>query len=198
MPSLVGSEMCIRDSSNTQQYQELVGSLIYLSTCTRWDIAYSVMQLTRVMSSSKDEHMVAAKRVLRHLKGTPDLCVRYSKDSTLHGYSDASQSDDPNNSRSVSGSLYMFAGGSVTWSSKKQPVVAISSCESECIALAYAGPEAVYLSDLLSELTFPQFSSVQMYENHQVLQNSRPGRTYLYEIPFSPRAGCIEYNNRIS
>ena len=124
------------------------------------------MQLTRAMSNPKDEHVVAAKRVLRYLEGTPDLCVRYSKDFTLHGYSDASHSDDPNNSRSVSGYLYMFAGGPVTWSSKKQPVVALSSCESEYIALAYASQEAVYLSDLLSELTFPQFSSVQMYEDN--------------------------------
>ena len=52
------------------------------------------------------------------------------------------------------------------WSSKKQPVVALSSCESEYIALAYASQEAVYLSDLFSELTFPQFSSVQMYEDN--------------------------------
>ena len=66
------------DDSNKQLYQEIVRSLIYLSTCTRWDIAYSVMQLTRAMSNPKDEHMVAAKRVLRYLKGTPDLCVRYS------------------------------------------------------------------------------------------------------------------------
>ena len=50
--------------------------------------------------------MVAAKRVLRYLKGTPDLCVRYSKDFTLHGYSDASDSDDASNCRSVSGYLY--------------------------------------------------------------------------------------------
>ena len=71
--------------------------------------------------------MVPAKRVLRYLEGTPDLCVRYSK---------------------------------------KQPVVALSSCESEYIALAYGGQEAVYLSDLLSELTFPQFSSVHMYEDN--------------------------------
>ena len=69
------------------------------------------MQLARAMSNPKDEHMVAAKRVLRYLKGTPDPCVRYSKDFTLHGYYDASHSDDPNNSRSVSGYLYMFAGG---------------------------------------------------------------------------------------
>ena len=60
----------------------------------------------------------------------------------------------------------MFAAGPVTWSSKKQPVVALSSCESEYIALAYTSQEAVYLSDLLSELTFPQFPSVQMYEDN--------------------------------
>ena len=54
----------------------------------------------------------------------------------------------------------------MTWSSKKQPVVALSSCESEYIALVYASQEAIYLSDLLSELTFPQFSSVQMYEDN--------------------------------
>ena len=54
----------------------------------------------------------------------------------------------------------------MTWSSEKQPVVALLSCEPEYIALAYASQEAVYLSDLLSELTFPQFSAVQMYEDN--------------------------------
>ena len=140
-----------------------MGSLIYL-TCTRWDIAYSVMQLTRAMGNPKDEHMVAAKRVLRYLKGTTDLCVRYSKDFTLHGYSDASHSDDPNNSRSVSGYLYRFAGGPVTWRSKTT---------GGCTLIMRIG---VYrtsrrqprsrMSDLLSELTFPRFSSVQMYEDN--------------------------------
>ena len=48
------------DDSNKQLYQEIVGSLINLSTCTRWDIAYSVMQLTRAMSNPRDEHMMAA------------------------------------------------------------------------------------------------------------------------------------------
>ena len=62
---------------------------------------------------------------------------------------------------------YMFAGESVTWSSKIQPVVALSSCESEYIALAYASQKKPYIClILLSELTFPQFSSVQMYEDN--------------------------------
>ena len=93
------------------------------------------MQFTQAMSTPRDEPILTATRVLRYLKGTPDLCVRYSKDFALHGYSDASHSDDPNNYRSVSGYLYMFAGGPVTWSSKKQPVVVPPSCESEYIAL---------------------------------------------------------------
>ena len=146
--------------------------------------------------------MVAANRVLRYLKGTPDLCVKYSKDFTLHGYSDASHSDNPNNSRSVSGYLYMFAGRPVTWNSKKQPVDALSSCESESISLAYASQEAVYLSDLLSELTYPQFSSVQMYQDNMgALQLSGTtafsSRTkHICTRPFS--AGCIEQDHRIS
>ena len=106
---------------------------MYLSTCTRWDIDYSVMPLTRAMTNLKGKHMVPARRVLRYLEGTPDLCVRYSK---------------------------------------KQPVVALSSCESEYIALAYASQEPVYLSALLSELTFTQFSPVQMYDNMGALQLS--------------------------
>ena len=88
------------------------------------------MQLTRAVNNPWDEHMVATKRVLRYRTGTPDLCARYSKGLTLHGYSNASHSDDPNNSGFVSGYVTMFAGGPVTWSSKKQPVVALSSCES--------------------------------------------------------------------
>ena len=98
--------------------------------------------------------------------------MRYSKGLIFgHGYSDASHNDDPNNSRSVSSYPYVFAGGPVMWVSKTQTVVALSSWESKYIAPAYASQEAVYLSDLLSgitfpqfsKLTFPQFSSVQMY-----------------------------------
>ena len=100
--------------------------------------------------------------------------------------------------------LYMFAGGPVTWSSKEQPVVTLLPYEYEHIALAYASQEAVYLSDLFSELTFPQLSSVQMYEDKMgALQLSGTtafcqGPNTLYEIPFSARAGCIEQDHRIS
>ena len=83
-------------------------------------------------------------------------------------------------------------------------MVALSSCESEYIALAYAFQEAVYLSDLLSELTFLQISFVQMYEDNIGALQLRyysiliKDQTHLYDIPFSERAGCIEQDHRIS
>ena len=81
--------------------------------------------------------------------------------------------------------LRMFAGGPVTWSSKKQQVVALSSCESEYIAPAYASQEAVHLFALMSELTFPQFCPVQTCEDNMgALQLS--GTT-----AFSPRTKHI-------
>ena len=162
------------------------------------------MQLSRAMSNPR-EHMVAAKRVFRYIKRMPNLCVRYSKDFILHGYSDASHSDDPNNSRSILAYLCMFAGGPATWSPKKQPVVALSSCESEYIALSYASQEAVYTSDLFSALTLPRsFFCADVRGQH----GSSPAMSYystlvkdlthLYEIPFSARAGCIEQDNHLS
>ena len=72
----------VLDDSDMQLYKEIVGRLICLSTCTRLDIPYPVTQLPRAMSNPKDEHIVAAKRLRRYLKGTPDLCVRYSKGFT--------------------------------------------------------------------------------------------------------------------
>ena len=92
------------------------------------------------------------------------------------------------------------------WSSKKQPVIAFLSCESEYIALACASHKAVYLSDLLSESTFPLFSSVQIDVRGQ--HGSSPAiryyiilakdQTHLYVVSFSEQAGCIEQDARIS
>ena len=103
------------------------------------------------MSNLEDEHIVAAKGVRRYLKGTPDLGVRYSKILPFTDILMLSHSDDPNKFRSVLGYLQRFAGGPVRLSANKQPVVALSSCDSGYIALTYASQKAVYLSDLFSE-----------------------------------------------
>ena len=119
-------------------------------------------------------------------------------------YAGASHSDDPNNSRFVSGYLYVFAGGPVTWSSKKQPVVALSSCESEYIALTYSSQEAVYLSFVEWINVSPVFFCADVRGQHGISSAIRyysilvKDPTHLYETPFSARAGFIEQDHRIS
>ncbi|CAN0162912.1 unnamed protein product [Pylaiella littoralis] len=67
------------DKAETKTYQEIVGSLMYLVNTSRWDISYAVMILRCGMSAPTDQHMVAAKRVLRYLRGTPILPTVYRK-----------------------------------------------------------------------------------------------------------------------
>ena len=92
----------------------------------------------------------------------------------------------------------------MTWSSKKQPVVALSSCKSEYIALAYVSQEAVYLSDLLSINVSSVFFCADVRGQHRSSSANRYDNIlvkdliHLYEIPFSARAGCIEQDHRIS
>ncbi|CAN0442910.1 unnamed protein product, partial [Discosporangium mesarthrocarpum] len=115
------------DIKTTTYYQELVGSLIYLVSCTRPDIAYAVMQLSRIQNKPSTANLTAGKRVLRYLKGTQDLPPRYGAGKgELSGFADASFASDPYTNRSTSGYVFTMSGAAITWSSKMQPIVALS------------------------------------------------------------------------
>jgi len=81
------------------RYAELVGSLLYLSTTTRPDIAFAVGVLSRYMSCPEEEHMPSAKGVLRYMRGTTRLGVVYGGDEPLHGYVDADWAGDTDGGR---------------------------------------------------------------------------------------------------
>ncbi|CAN0505865.1 unnamed protein product, partial [Discosporangium mesarthrocarpum] len=120
------------DIKTTTYYQELVGSLIYLVSCTRPDIAYPVMQLSRFQNKPSTAHLTAGKRVLRYLKDTQDLPLRYGAgNGELSGLADASFASDPYTNRSTSGYMFTMSGAAITWSSKMQPIVALSTTEAE-------------------------------------------------------------------
>ena len=135
-------------------YQQLIGSLMYLASATRPDIAYAVGYLARSMQSPTDADWINAKRVLRYLKGTLNYSLQYLKSATtpLFGYSDASYAEEKDY-KSVGGYLFIQAGAAITWRSTKQDVVAQSSMEAEYIALAEAGKEAQWLRKLQQELS---------------------------------------------
>ena len=139
---------------------------------TRPDICWAVTKLSQHLSNPLETHWVAAKHVLRYLKATAhyDLCYTKHKDGLkLVGYSDADWASS-NDRRSTSG--YGFAlheqGPLISWKSRKQPTVALSSCEAEYIALAAAVQESLYLSQLIIDLgVCSQSESVLIYEDNQ-------------------------------
>ena len=127
------------------EYQSLVGSLLYLSMRTRPDITYAVSVTARFCSNPTTQHMTAVKRILRYLRGTTHhgLLYKRSRSKELLGYSDADWGGDRNDCKSTSGYLFQLGGTAITWQSKKQTCVALSTAEAEYIALAGAAQEAV-------------------------------------------------------
>ena len=139
-------------------YQKIVGALLYLAICTRPDIASAVRQVGRFASEPTNRHLAAAKRILRYLKGTQALGLQYAKNkqqNKLQAFCDASWAEDRLNRKSTTGYLFQLAGGPISWTSKQQTTVALSSCEAEYIALALTIQEALHLTQLFSSAKFP-------------------------------------------
>lgn len=149
-------------------YQSMVGSLLYAAMATRPDIAQAVRVVSKFNSKPNQAHLTAVKRIFRYLKGTVSLGVRYQKsgDRVLVGYSDADWAGDQDDRHSTTGNLFMMARGPITWLSKKQGIVALSTTEAEYVALSTATQEAVWLRRLLMDLNaFPNGPTVLMEDN---------------------------------
>ena len=134
-------------------YQSIMGSLLYLAQCTRYDLCYAVNQLARACNRPAEVHMTAAKHVLRYLRGMPELPITYRKGQLrLVSYTDASFGANPDNRKSTTGYPFFLGGAPITFGSKTQSLTAQSTVESELQALSYGVREAVYLSNFLTEL----------------------------------------------
>lgn len=168
------------DGHYNSDYMSLVGSIQYAATCTRPDLAYIAQVLSRHMQASGEEHWIAAKRVLRYIKGTRTLGLKFSGTSSdggalegfameteLEAYSDADWGGDRATGRSTTGYLFKMAGAGVSWASKLQQTVALSSMESEYMAATAAVQEAVYLRRLLEEMGFVQTGPTVIKEDNQ-------------------------------
>ena len=150
-------------------YQSMVGSLLYAAIATRPDISQAVGAASRYCSQPNEAHLTAVKRILRYLKETVNLGLKYEKSQsgTLTGYSDADWAGDLDDRHSTSGNLFLLAGGPITWLSKKQPTVALSTAEAEYMSLCSATQEAVWLRALLNEFNFHQEQPTVIKEDNQ-------------------------------
>ncbi len=113
---------------------------MYTMTQTRPDIAYAVSTLSQFAHNPNDTHWKALKRVFRYVRGTLDVVVEYKSSEQLEllGYSDSDWGGDVETRKSTSGYVFKMANSAVSWSSKRQKTVALSSCEAEYMALTEA------------------------------------------------------------
>ena len=162
-------------------YREVVGSLIYLVSCTRPDLANAVSQLSQCVSHPLREHMMVAKHVLRYLRGTSKLGITYcsraiqANDAELVGYADASYGTVPHSRRPITGYVFMVGNGAASWQTKVQPTVALSTAEAEYIAACAAAQEAKFLRSILLDFGVAQPPTV-IHEDNQPAINIAENR----------------------
>jgi hypothetical protein len=161
-----------RPMENIKRYQRAVGSLLYLSECTRPDLCYAVRTLARCMAAPTEEQWQLVKGVLRYVAGTRELGLNYGASAGVAGamagvpgvlagpcvplgFVDASYASGMLDRKSISGCVFMLNGAAVSWDCRKQEVTALSSCEAEYIAAAMAAREALWLRKLMNDLGEP-------------------------------------------
>ena len=136
-------------------YREIVGSLIYAMTATRPDISYVVTKLSQNMSKPTTQNLIVAKGVLRYLRGTLEytLVFRKSIDPVqLEGFCDSDRASSYSDRKSISAYVFKLSEHSalISWKTKKQNIVALSSCEAKYISLSMCVQEAMFLRKLIS------------------------------------------------
>ena len=142
------------ESDFLAEYQSAVGSLMYAMLGTRPDIAFAVGVVSRFAAKPKPTHWNAVKRILRYLKGIVNYQLTFQGGvEHLKGYTDSDWAGDTATRRSTSGYIFNIGSAPLSWSSKRQPTVALSSCEAEFFGQTQAAKEAIWLRELLKELS---------------------------------------------
>ncbi|KAH8323147.1 hypothetical protein KR074_006679 [Drosophila pseudoananassae] len=138
---------------------------------TRPDIVHCVAKLAQRCSDPHKEHEVAAKRVLRYLRGTSNLKLHFVRTGVpVHCFVDADWAGDCSDRKSFSGWAFFLAGAAFSWESKKQSIIALSSTEAEYVALSTAAKEAAYVLKLISEMGFETAPTLMIYSDNQSAQ----------------------------
>jgi hypothetical protein len=156
------------DPIDPSLYRQLIGSLMYLVN-TRPDICFAVNTLSQFQVEPRQEHWIAANHVLRYIRGTINYGLRYtaSNDIQLHGFTDSDWAGSAEDGKSTSGMCFSLGSAMISWSSKKQKSVALSTVEAEYMAACEACIEAVWLRKLISDLFDQTPESTTIYCDNQ-------------------------------
>lgn len=167
-------------------YKEAVGSLLFLATVTRPDIAYSVSAVSQYAEAPRKLHWNAVKRILKYVKGTVTHGIWFPGEHEkirINAYSDADFAGDKRTRKSTSGFIVKVADATVVWGSQKQKSVALSTMESEYIAASQTSKELIWSDRLLKTLVTSKVevpiihidnqSAINFIKNPQISRNSK-------------------------
>lgn len=150
-------------------YQEAVGGLLYLAQVTRPYIAFAVNDVSRFNANHNDVHWSAVKHIYRYLSGTIDLKLKYTKTKTmdLHVFCDADWALDMDKRRSRTGFVTKVSGTAISWMSKRQPIIALSSTEADYIAISSAVGGIIWMKQMADEINAGVVKRVTLYCDNQ-------------------------------
>lgn len=166
-PTVMGLKLSKEDNNkdfDPSLYKSIVGSLMYF-TATRPDIMFAVSLISRFMERPKEAHWQASKRILRYVKGTKSFCILYnvSEHSDLVGYTDSDWDGSVDDRKSTSGYVFHMGSGAISWASKKQSIVALSTAEAEYVAATAAACQAVWMRRMLRSLGQEQAKTTMIF-----------------------------------
>ena len=135
-------------------FRKIIGCLRYL-TLTRPDLVYSMTYLSHFMSKPYTDHITAAKKILRYVKGTTyyGLVHKSDKNYKFFGYCDSDYAGDLDDRNSTSSLIFFFGSKPIAWNFCKQKVIALSSCEAEYISSTLAVCQGIWISRFMRELS---------------------------------------------
>lgn len=181
-------------------YRNAVGSLMYLAQCTRPDLAHAVGVLSQHLERPARQHWNAVIHVFRYLNGTVNLGIVFSgkKSQIVNGlksqecpvsHCDSDWAGDVDTRRSTTGYVFCLAGGALTWKSRLQPTVALSSTEAEYRAITEAGQELLWLRNMMERFGMKDddatvLESDNMGAIHLTSKSTFHGRTKHVEIQY--------------
>jgi len=154
-----------------RRYRDIVSSLGYLVKMTRPDLAWAHPELSMYVQFLGKNHMFVAEHGLSYLRGTWNQTIRYSRDShenldVLWGWVDVDWAGDTGTRRSHMGHILMMNGGPISWKSRRQDNVSLSTFKAEFVAAVQTGQEAIYLRETLPDFRYSQTKATLLYEDN--------------------------------
>ena len=152
-------------------YKSAVGSLLHAVNGAFPDLSFAVNVAARFMANPGPEHWQWIKRILRYIRRNPNPCIEFRANMgpPVFGFSDSDWAGDLEDRHSTTGYVFFMAMAPISWATKRQPTVALSSMEAEYMAAAAATQEALSLRSLLHELGYPLLSIQLAMDNRSAI-----------------------------